>query len=68
MLHCFVNLLENRKPYSYYFQKRSLFPTSIMDRQLLRQNGCPKITVIKTNTYDDITKIVHFGIFIHVLS
>ena len=40
-----------------------------MDRQLLRQKVCrQKISVIKTNTSDDITKIVHFGILIHVLS
>ena len=35
---------------------------SIMDRQLLRQ----KISVIKTNTFDDIEKIVHFGISFHI--
>ena len=38
-----------------------------MDRQLLRQKVHQKISVIKTNSCDDITKIVHFGIFlIHV--
>ena len=41
---------------------------SIMDRQLLRQKVCQKISVIKTNTCDDITKIVHFSILIQVLS
>ena len=49
-------------------QKQSLSTTSIMDRQLLRQKVCQKISVIKTNICDDITNIVHFGIFIHVLS
>ena len=51
-----------------------------MDRQLLRQKVRQKISVIlksrkkqkqnkKTkNTCDDITKIVNFGILIHVLS
>ena len=37
---------------------------SIMDRQKDHQ----KILVIKTNTCDDITKILRFGILIHVLS
>ena len=32
-----------------------------MDHQLLRQKVHQKILVIKTNTCDDITKIVHFG-------
>ena len=31
-----------------------------MDRQLLRQKVCQKISVIKTNNCDDDTKIVHF--------
>ena len=39
-----------------------------MDRQLLRQSVHQKISAIKTNTCDDIAKIVHFGILIHVLS
>ena len=39
-----------------------------MDRQLLHQNVRQKVSVIKTNTCDDITKIVHFGILINVLS
>ena len=38
-----------------------------MDRKLIRQKVCQKISVIKTNTCDDITKIVHFGILIHIL-
>ena len=38
------------------------------DRHLLRQRVRQKVTVIKTNTFDDIKKIVHFGILIHVLS
>jgi hypothetical protein len=38
------------------------------DRHLLRQKVHQKISVIKTNTLDDIKKIVHFGILIHVLS
>ena len=33
-----------------------------MDRQLLRQNVGQKISVFKTNTCDDNTKIVHVGI------
>ena len=39
-----------------------------MDCQLLCQKISQKISVIKTDTCDDITKIVHFGILIHVLS
>ena len=46
--------------------KQSLSTTSIMDHQLLRQKVRQKISVIKTNTCDDITKIVHFGILIQV--
>ena len=42
--------------------KQSLSTTSIMDRQLLGQKVHQKIVVIKTNTCDDLTKIVHFGI------
>ena len=41
---------------------------SILDRQLLHQKVSQKTSVIKTNTCDDITKIVHFGILIHVFS
>ena len=41
---------------------------SILDRQLLHQKVSQKTSVIKTNTCDDITKIVHFGILIHILS
>ena len=41
---------------------------SIKDRQLIRQKVRQKISVIKTNTCDDITKTVHFGNLIHVLS
>ena len=55
--------------------KRKFSTTTINDRQLLRQKICQKISVIKTNsfdwelfTFDDIIKIVHFGILIHVLS
>ena len=29
---------------------------------------CQKISVIKTNSFDDIKKIVYIGILIHVLS
>ena len=32
------------------------------DRHLLRQKVHQKISVIKTNTFDDIKEIVHFGI------
>ena len=49
-------------------QEQSLSTTLIMDRQLLRQKVHQKISVIKINTCDDITKIVHFGILIQVLS
>ena len=41
---------------------------SILDCQLLRQKVRQKTSVIKTNTCDDIKKIVNFGILIHVLS
>jgi hypothetical protein len=37
---------------------------SIMDRKLIRQKVRQKISVIKTNTCDDIANIVHFGILI----
>ena len=43
--------------------QHSLPTTSITDRQFLRQKVHQKISVIKTNPCDDITKIVHFGIF-----
>ena len=49
--------------------------TPINDRQLSCQKISQKISVIKTNsfdwellTFDDIKKVVHFGILIHVLS
>ena len=49
--------------------------TTINDCQLSRQTIHQKISVIKTSTsdwelftYDDIKKIVHFGILIQVLS
>ena len=49
--------------------------TTINDRQLSRQKIHQNILVIKTNsfdwellTFDDIKKIVHFGILIHILS
>ena len=32
---------------------------------LLRPQVHQKISVIKTNTFDDIRKIVHFGILVH---
>ena len=38
------------------------------DRHLLHQKVRQKISVVKTNTFDDIKEIVHFGILIHVLS
>ena len=38
------------------------------DRHLSRQKVRQKISVIKTNTFDDIKKIVYFGILIHGLS
>ena len=39
---------------------------TINDRQLSRQKIRQKISAIKTNSFDDIEKIVHFGILIHV--
>jgi hypothetical protein len=39
-----------------------------MDRHLLRQKVRQNISVIKTNTFEDIKKVVHFGILIHILS
>jgi hypothetical protein len=44
------------------------FTISKTDRHLLRQRVRQKISVIKTNTFDDIKKTVHFGILIHDLS
>ena len=44
------------------------FYKSIRDHQLLRPKVCQKISVIKTNTCDKVTKVVHFVILIHVLS
>ena len=41
---------------------------TIIDCQLSRQKIRQKLSVIKTNTSDDIKKIVHFGILIHILS
>ena len=38
------------------------------DCHLLRQKVRQKISAIKTNTFDDTKKIVHFGILIHVFS
>ena len=35
---------------------------------LLRQKVRQKISVIKTNTFDDVKRMVHFGILIHILS
>ena len=40
----------------------------IIDRQLSRQKIRQKFSVIKTNSSDDIKKIVNFGILIHILS
>ena len=37
------------------------------DLHLLRQKVRQKISVIKTNTFDDIKQIVQFCILIHVL-
>ena len=41
---------------------------TIDDHQLSRQKIRQKISVIKLFTFDDIKKIVHFGILIHNLS
>ena len=40
----------------------------IIDHQLSRQKIRQKISVIKTNFFDNIKKTVYFGILIHVLS
>jgi hypothetical protein len=37
-------------------------------RQIARQKMCQKISVIKSNSFDNIKKIVDFGILIHFLS
>ena len=37
-------------------------------RQKVRQKIRQKISVIKTNYLDDVKKIGHFGILVHVLS
>ena len=49
--------------------------TPINERQLLSQKISQKFSVIKTSsfdwellTFDDIRKVVHFGILIHVFS
>ena len=49
-------------------KKLESFTTSKMDGHLLHQKVRQKLSVIKTNAFDDIKKIVHFGILIHVLS
>ena len=48
--------------------ERKFSTALIIDRQLLRQKIRQKFSVIKTNFSDDIKKIVHFGILIHILS
>jgi hypothetical protein len=40
----------------------------IIEGQLSRQKIRQKFSVIKTNSFDDVKKIAHFGILIHVLS
>ena len=62
--------------FSYYkrkskllrFHKRKFSTALIIDNQLSRKKIRQKFSVIKTNTSDDIKKIVHFGILIHILS
>ena len=49
-------------------QKRKFSTATIIDRQLSRQKIRQKLSVIKTNTSNDIKRIVHFGILIHILS
>ena len=61
------HLLHQKVPKSEC-QKLESFTTSKTDRHLLRQKVGQKISVIKTNTFDDIEKIVQFGILIHALS
>ena len=50
------------------FQKRKFSTVLIIDRQSSHQKIRQKFSVIKTNSSDDIKKIVHFGILIHILS
>ena len=64
-----------KKVSKYRWDKRKFSTTTINDCQLLSQKFRQKILVIKTNSFawelltiDDIKKIVHFGILIHVLS
>ena len=66
--HKVLKYSRNCNDHNTLIPQQSLFTTSIMDRQLLRQKVRQKISAIKTNTCDDITKIFHFGIIIHVLS
>ena len=74
MLHVLKSLyLNNQSPEE--IQKRKSSTMTINDRQLSCQKIRQKISVIKTNsfdwellTFDDIKKIVHFAILIHVLS
>ena len=40
----------------------------IMDHQLLHQKVHQKISVVKTNPCDDVSKKVRFGTLIHILS
>ena len=49
-------------------QERKFSTAPIIDRQLSRQKIRQKISVIKTNFFDNIKKTVYFGILIHVLS
>ena len=51
----------------HLFNKKH-FSWSFIRREKIRQKFCQKFSVIKTNTSDDIKKMVHFGILIHVLS
>ena len=67
--------LDSASLFGNSFLERKFSTKTINDRQLLRQKIRQKISVIKTNsfdwellTFDDIKKIVHFGILIHVLS
>ena len=46
----------------------SLLQCQKRDCHLLPQKVCQKISVIKTDTFDDMKEIVHFGILIHILS
>ena len=49
-------------------QERKFSTALIIDRHLSRQKTDQKFSVIKTNSSDDIKKMVHFGILIHILS